>query len=80
MAAQHIAGILDRAARVAHYLAPDARGRSSSEVGPQGLATAPAQVVRMVLREEQYASTKPVLGENPEPTLVEVAVKRLPGA
>jgi hypothetical protein len=64
-AAQHVRDIVDGTTRVARNVTPDAGGRRSSQVRPQRLATAPAQVFLVVLREEQYPSAKPVPGQNP---------------
>ena len=66
------------AARVAQDFAPDASSRGSSEVRPQRVATASAQVVRMVLRQNQHPSAEPIL-EDPQPALIEIPVESLPG-
>ena len=79
LAAPHLRDVVDGAPRVAHHLALDASGRSPSEVGPQGLAVASAQVVRMVPREEQHPSAEPGHGQNPHRALVEVLVESSPG-
>jgi hypothetical protein len=79
LATQDVGEVLGGALRVAHHLALDAGGGSSSEVRPQRLATVSAKVGRMVRREEQYPSAKALAGQDPQRALAEVRVKSLPG-
>ena len=69
-AALELQEVIEGARIVFGGLAVDPGRRGTSEVGPQRLATAPAQVIRMLVREEQYASAELVRGENSEPTAV----------
>jgi hypothetical protein len=67
------------AAGVGYDVGPDPSGRGASEVLPQRLATASAQVVRVVRRQEKHSSAEAVL-RNPQPTLVEIPLERLSAA
>jgi hypothetical protein len=73
---QQLRSVVSSTARVTHLLAVDACCRGSSEVGPQRLATAAAQVFPMVLREDEDAAAEPISG-NPEQPLIEVCVECL---
>ena len=65
--------------RVADRLTPDSGGRRPSQVGPQRLAAAAAQIVGVMLREDQYPSAKPILRQDTEESLAEVRAERSPG-
>ncbi len=79
LAAHDDGDLVAGAARVAHDLAADARGRGSSEVGPQRVATTSAQVFSMVPRQQQYPSAESILGDS-QPTPVEIPLEGLTGA
>ena len=80
LATQDVGDVLDCAPRVAHHLALDPGGGSApSEVGPERLATASAQVLGVVLREEQHPPTQAILRQKPQRALVEVLDQSLPG-
>ena len=70
---------IESTAGVADRLASDSRGFGSSKIGPKRLAAAAAQVVGVMVRQDQEPSAKPVLRKDTELPLVEVRAQRLAG-
>ncbi|HTX13469.1 MAG TPA: hypothetical protein VME22_32930 [Solirubrobacteraceae bacterium] len=78
-APQHEVEIVDCPPWVSHHVTLDTSARRSSEVRPRRLATASAEALRVIPREDEDAAPKPGPRQNSQRPLIEVLVERLTG-